>query len=845
MAQENTEPPTPPSPIDSLDVEAVLAKLSTSEKVDLLAGIDFWHTKAIPKHGIPSLRFTDGPNGVRGTRFFNGVPAACLPCGTALGATWNVPLLQEAGTLMGKETIAKGAHVILGPTVNMQRSPLGGRGFESFSEDPVLAGSSAAAIVNGIQETGVVASIKHFIANDQEHQRMAVDSIITERALREIYLLPFQIAVRDSKPGSFMSSYNKLGGTHVSENPRILDHILRKEWGWEGLIMSDWYGTYSTSEAINAGLDLEMPGPSRWRGQLVTHALMANKISKQTLDARVREVLRLVSRVAKTGVPGNAPEGSRDTPETSALLRKIGGESIVLLKNDNKALPLDKSKTVAVIGPNAKIAAYCGGGSATLLPYYATTPFDGIAAKASETKYSVGCYSHVLLPLLGQNLKTADGKVGVTFKAFTDPVEVSDRQPVDVIHLADTYMYLVDYYHPKLTEDLYWTEVEGFFTPDEDGDFEFGLTVHGTGKLFLDDELLIDNETVQRSGGSFFNVGTIEEVGVKNLKAGQTYKVKVEYASGVTSKLSDSDGVVSFGGGGIRIGGARVIDRTEEIEKAVALAKTVDQVVICAGLNKDWEQEGHDREHMDLPGRTNDLISAVAEANPNAVVVIQSGCPVRMPWADKVSSLAQAWYGGNETGNAIADVLFGDVNPSGKLPLSFPVRNEDNPAFLNYRSSHGRVLYGEDIYVGYRFYEATLKATQFPFGHGLSYTTFRLSDLAVTNDGTNLTVQVLVENTGDREGSEVVQVYIAQRAPCVKRPLKELKGFTKENIAAGQSKVVTVTIETKYATSYWDEERDTWVSEKDTYDVLVGTTSAETPLKASFEIEESKWWLGL
>lgn len=240
MAQENTEPPTPPSPVETLDVEAVLAKLSTNEKVDLLAGIDFWHTKAIPKHGIPSLRFTDGPNGVRGTRFFNGVPAACLPCGTALGATWNVPLLQEAGTLMGKETIAKGAHVILGPTVNMQRSPLGGRGFESFSEDPVLAGSSAAAIVNGIQETGVVASIKHFVANDQEHQRMSVDSIITERALREIYLLPFQIAVRDSKPGSFMSSYNKLGGTHVSENPRILGDILRKEWGWEGLIMSDW-----------------------------------------------------------------------------------------------------------------------------------------------------------------------------------------------------------------------------------------------------------------------------------------------------------------------------------------------------------------------------------------------------------------------------------------------------------------------------------------------------------------------------------------------------------------------------------------------------------------------------
>lgn len=498
-----------------------------------------------------------------------------------------------------------------------------------------------------------------------------------------------------------------------------------------------------------------------------------------------------------------------------------------------------------MIGPNAKISAYCGGGSATLLPYYAVTPFDGIAAKTDKMKYSVGCYSHVLLPLLGQNLKTKDGQIGVTFKAFTDPVDIIERQPVDIIHLADTYMYLVDYYHPKLTEDLYWAEVEGYFTAEEDGDFEFGLTVFGTGKLYLDDVLLVDNETVQRSGGSFFNVGTVEETGVKTLQAGQTYKLRVEYASGVTSKLQDSDGVVSFGGGGIRIGGARVINPADEIEKTVALAKSVDQVVLCVGLNKDWEQEGHDREHMDLPGYTNDLIFAVADANPNTVVVLQSGCPVRMPWAHKVSGLVQAWYGGNETGNAIADVLYGDVNPSGKLPLSFPVRNEDNPAFLNYRSSHGRVLYGEDIYVGYRFYEATLKATQFPFGHGLSYTTFQLSQLAITNDRTTLNVQVLVENTGDRDGSEVVQVYVAQRSPSVKRPLKELKGFKKEHIAVGQSKVVTVSIETKYATSYWDEERAMWVSEKDTYDVLVGTSSAETPLNASFEVEESKWWLGL
>jgi beta-glucosidase len=332
---------------------------------------------------------------------------------------------------------------------------------------------------------------------------------------------------------------------------------------------------------------------------------MAKKISQYTLDKRVREVLKLVSRVSKTGVPENAPEGSRDIPETASQLRRLSGESIVLLKNENGVLPLNKANTVSlkstlrlnvkgavanssqvgVIGPNAKIATYSGGGSASLLPYYAVTPFDGISAKAKEVKYSVGCYSHQRLPLLGPKLRTSDGEVGVTFKAFTDPVEVKDRQAVDVIHIVDTNMYLVDYYHPKLTEDLYWAEVEGFYTPDENGDYEFGLTVFGTGKLYIDDELLIDNETVQKSGGSFFNVGTVEETGVKSLTAGKAYKVKVTFASGVTSKLVNADGVVSFGGGGIRIGGAPVINARAEIEKSVELAKDVEDVVLCVGLN--------------------------------------------------------------------------------------------------------------------------------------------------------------------------------------------------------------------------------------------------------------------
>ncbi|KAL3422360.1 glycoside hydrolase family 3 [Phlyctema vagabunda] len=850
MAETNS-PPTPPFHIEPFEVEEVLQKLKTKEKIDLLSGIDFWHTKSIPRLHVPSIRLSDGPNGVRGTRFFNGSPAACLPCGTGLAATWDTELLREAGELMGEETKAKGAHVILGPTINMQRSPLGGRGFESLSEDPILAGTCAASLVSGIQETGVVASIKHFVGNDQEHERMAVNSIVTERALREIYLLPFQIAVRDSKPGSFMTSYNKVNGIHVNETPKFVQQILREEWGWEGLVMSDWYGTYSTTDSIEAGLDLEMPGPTRWRGLLLDHALISKKITQETLNQRVREVLKLVSRVSAIGVPENAPEGQRDTPETAKLLRKIAGDSLVLLKNEGNALPFKKDKTsqVAVIGPNAKIAAYCGGGSATLKPYYAITPFEGIVSKASDVKYSVGCYAHKMLPVLGTQLKTADGDIGITFKAFTSPPSIEDRQPVDTLHLVDTNMYLADYYHPKLTEDLWWAEVEAFFTPEESGKFEIGLTVFGTGKLYLDDELLVDNETTQRSGGSFFNVGTVEETGIKEVVAGQTYKIKVVYASGVTSKLVDADGVVSFGGGGIRIGGAKVITPQEEIEKAVALAGSVDQVVLCMGLNSDFEQEGHDRPHMDLPGLSDELIAAVAKANPQTIVVLQSGTPVSMPWESSVAGIIQAWYGGNETGNAIADVLFGDVNPSGKLPLSFPVHVEDNPAYLNYRSERGRVLYGEDIYVGYRFYESINRRTQWPFGWGLSYTSFGFSDLRIESltdkQKKIITVHTKVENTGEVDGAEVVQVYVSQRSPSIRRPVKELKGFEKIYVASGKSEVVRVQIERKYATSFWDEERDMWIEEAGTYDILVGNSSSNILLKQSFEVEQTSWWSGI
>ncbi|GAO15607.1 uncharacterized protein UV8b_04781 [Ustilaginoidea virens] len=834
-----------------LHVEQVLQKLTLSEKCDLLAGIDFWHTKALPKHGIPSLRMSDGPNGVRGTRFFNGVPSACFPCGTALGSTFNQALLEEAGRKMGQEALAKSAHVILGPTVNMQRSPLGGRGFESLGEDPFLAGLGAAALVRGIQSTGVQAAIKHFLCNDQEDKRMGVQSIVTERALREIYALPFQLAVRDARPGAFMTAYNGVNGTMCSENKKYLDGMLRKEWGWDGLVVSDWYGTYSTTAAVVAGLDVEMPGPPRFRGEALKFNASTDKPFPHVIDERVRAVLKLVKKVSGLGIQEFGPEEEANTPETAALLRRIGNESIVLLKNERNVLPLKREGKTLVVGPNAKVATYHGGGSAALPAYYAVTPYDGISGKLGlSPEYTVGAYTHRFLPLLGPQCTDPEGgRQGMRWTVYNQPPGTPDRTPVDVLFLSKTEMHLVDYHNPDLA-DVWYADMEGSLVAEEDCVYELGVVVAGTAKAFVDDELVVDNATKQVAGDAFFGTATREERGCFEMSKGATYRLRIEFASAPTYSLKAGDAQVP-GHGSLRVGGCKVIDGDEEIRKAVRLAEDHDQVVICAGLNSDWETEGADRSSMKLPGLLDQLISRVAAANPNTAVVMQTGTPEEMPWLDQTPAVIQAWYGGNETGNCIADVLFGDANPSGKLSLSFPRRLQDVPSFLNYRAEAGRTLYGEDVYVGYRYYELADRQVNFAFGHGLSYTTFAFSDLSVAVAEGKLTVTLEVRNTGSVRGSQVAQMYIQPRqAAKVNRPVKELRGFAKVELEAGETKTVTMTELEKYAAAYWDEERDQWCVEAGDYDVIVSDSSAvcdEGPsvVRASFAIGETYWWSGV
>lgn len=614
------------------------------------------------------------------------------------------------------------------------------------------------------------------------------------------------------------------------------------------------FGTYSTSDAINAGLDIEMPGKTRWRGEALAHAVSSNKVAQFKLDERVRNILNLVNWVEPLGIPEGAPEKALNRPEDQALMRRAAAESVVLLKNEQNALPLKKDGSVLVIGPNARIASYCGGGSASLAPYYLVTPFEGVAAKSTgEVKFSQGVYSHKELPLLGPLLKTTDGQTGFSFKVYNEPQSAGqERAVVDELHLVASSGFLMDYVNPKIKSMTYYVDMEGLFTPEDDGLYDFGVTVVGTGRLLVDGEVVVDNTKNQKQGSAFFGTGTIEKRGCKELKAGQTYKIVFEFGTAPTSDL-DTRGIVAFGPGGFRFGASRRVSEEELISAAVEQASTAEQVVIFAGLTSEWETEGYDRDHMDMPPGSDELISRVLAVNPNAVVVIQSGTPVTMPWANEARAIVQAWFGGNECGNGIADVLYGDVNPSAKLPITFPRRLQDNPSYVNFRSERGRVLYGEDVYVGYRFFEKSAVEPAFPFGHGLSYTSFSRSDLQVdtvpeqpqyAESGEPITGTVTVTNTGSVAGAEIVQLWIVSPPTEVNRPVRELKAFQKVFLQPGESKKVQLSVEKKIATSWWDEQREQWISEKGSYEVLVTGTGSEE-LRGGFDVGKTRFWLGL
>ncbi|KZT28632.1 glycoside hydrolase family 3 protein [Neolentinus lepideus HHB14362 ss-1] len=841
-------------------VPALVKKLRTEEKIQLLGAPDWWNTHAIERLEIPAVRMSDGPNGVRGSSHFQSTPAQCLPCATSLAATFDPELIHQVGAFLAAETKIKSSVILLAPTCNIQRNPLGGRAFESFSEDPHLSGTIAAAYVNGLQENGVAATIKHFVANDQEHERTAADSVLSERALREIYLYPFMLAQRDAKPWAFMTSYGRIDNVHCSENPRLLQDILRKEWGFDGLVMSDWYGTYSVAEALNAGLDLEMPGPSRWRTPLlVNHSLTAQKTSFKTLNTRVSTLLSFVQKVAKINpdvVYGDGVERSRDSPEARNFCRKLAAEGIVLLKNEGEVLPLrkEKARKVAIIGPNVKGRVISGGGSAALKPTYVVTPYQGLidnAPEGIELKYSVGCYAHRYLPTLENNLTTKEGQAGwlCTFYQHDESGEPV-KEPLASFVLQDTRIRLNDFLPKDLTPT--WTiKVEGNLTFEKTAEYELGLAVAGRAKLWVDGELAIDNWTKQTKGEFFYGQGTVEEKATLRFGANKSRAVSLEYtntfppATGADDEKADSQPALMRG---VRLGGAEKIDPDQAIDDAVKLATQCDAVVVVVGLTPEWESEGFDRPTLHLPGLQDKLIAKVAEANSNTIVCVQAGSAVAMPWISAVSGLVQTWYSGNEVGNALADVLYGNVNPSGRLTVTLPSRYEDIPAYPNLFSEDGRIHYREDLFVGYKYFDAKGVKPLFPFGFGLSYTRFTLSGPSLTKTSAKpfgLDVTVTVRNVGLRVGSEVVQVYVGLPDVGVTTPKRQLRAFAKaKDLAPGESKTIKLTLD-KYAVSFWDTPNHCWRASAGEYALYVGPSSDNLPLQCSFILEESFEWTGL
>ncbi len=822
------------------DTENLLHQMTLQEKIAMLAGTNDWYTVPIERLSIPSLKMSDGPNGARGAGgFSDGVKAACFPAEISLASTWNVELIERVGKALAEEAKMKGAQVLLAPTVNIQRSPLGGRNFECFSEDPYLTSRLAVAYITGLQSAGVGASLKHYVCNDEEFERFSISSEVRERALREIYLLPFQAAVREARPWTIMAAYNLINGIAASENSYLLTAILRDEWGFDGAVISDWFfSVKSTAPSVNAGLDLEMPTP-RWRGEQLLAAVEQGEVTEATIDTSVDRLLRLLAKANLFEHPEEVPEKDLDLPEQRTLIREAGAEGIVLLKNEQQTLPLQREQlsSLAMIGPNVHVAQIMGGGSAHVNVHYAITPFDGLKDKIGDqlsVRYEPGCTNDKLLPLLAieQLLAGTEGEAhGLAIDYFTT-AELGD-EPVS--HEIKTKSELS--WFGKMPEGIdpqhFSLRATGRFTPAESGTYTLGLVSVGLSRLFIDGREIIDNWTHQTRGTEYFSLGSTEVQATMAIEAGREYLFMLEFSKGDDVPL-----------GAVRVG-CQLPLPTDSIERAASLAADCDVAVVCVGFGGDWQSEGFDRSELGLPGEQDALIKRVAAANPRTVVVLNTGSPISMPWLDQVAAVVQAWYPGQECGNAIADVLFGDVNPSGKLAQTFPVRLEDTPTFLDFPGENGKIYYSEGLFVGYRSYEKKKLAPLFPFGFGLSYTSFNYSSLQLSaqriEPGENLQVSLAITNTGKRAGKEIVQLYIRDKQANLLRPEKELKAFTKLDLEPGEQKTATLAI-AREALAYYDDNTNEWVAEAGEFELLVGASSQDIRAAATFTLTSTARW---
>jgi beta-glucosidase len=796
-------------------VEDLLQRLTLEEKVSLCAGGEYMDTTAIDRLGVPSLKMADGPHGVRHDR------ATCFPTGVSIGSTWAPELIRLMGIALARETRARGRNMLLGPCVNIQRLPVGGRNFESFSEDPYLAARLAVAYVKGVQSQRVATSTKHYAANNQEWERTTISAEVGERALREIYLPAFKAAVQEADTWSIMAAYNKVNGHYCCANQHLLTGILKEEWGFRGFVVSDWSATHSTVKSAMAGLDLEMPGPGEYFSDALLEAVRNGEVPETVIDDKARRILRVVFLAGLFDGDPAQKEAQLDTPQHRKLARMVASDGIVLLKNEGGALPLDGEtmSKVAVLGPNAAEARLGGGGSSSVTPFYQVSVLDGI--KQQSGGIAIGYAVGATLPgevaaLPGKYLHPHGAPASLTGLRGTyfDNPDLAGKPVLVRTDAAIDFDWQDGAPAAGLPEDSFSVRWEGRFIPPRTGVYSLGLLSDDGSRLFINNEMVVDHWSAH---------GPSTRTHTMRMEGGQPYDVRLEYFE-------------EAGGARVTLGWTPPEDHLRE---AVSLARAADAAVVCIGLSWTIEGEGVDRQNMELPGAQAELIKAVAAVNDRTVVVFIGGTPIPMEdWIDDVEAVLFAGYPGQEGGHAVADVLFGKVNPSGKLPMTFPRALEDVPAMKTYPGSAGRARFEDGVYVGYRYFDTYHVEPMFPFGHGLSYTSFEYENLEISpvraGSGSAVKVGFDIINTGERVGQEVAQLYVHDRASRLGRPTKELKGFRKVRLAPGERRRVEFELGEE-AWSYFDPLAGGWIVEPGTFDLFIGSSSRDLRLEGVFE----------
>ncbi|MGO9216700.1 MAG: beta-glucosidase family protein [Streptosporangiaceae bacterium] len=843
-----------------------MAALPVEAKVRLLTGADSWRTYGDDILGLRPIVMSDGPAGVRGVTKDDRNPSASLPCPSALGATWDSELVRELAAALGAEARGKGIDVVLAPTINLMRTPLGGRGFECFSEDPVLSARIAAGYVTGLQSAGVGAAVKHYVGNDSETERWTYDARIAEAVLRELYLVPFEACVREAGAVMVMAAYNSVNGARMTEHQGLLRELLKGEWGFTGVVVSDWSAARSTVPTAEASLDLVMPGPRGPWGAALAEAVRSGAVAEEVIDDKVLRLLRLARQVGALDGPSldgtaldAAPGPARTEPAhiepahskparikqaqiepaqigpaqiEGALLRRAAAASLVLLRNKDQALPLDPAalRSVAVLGPNAVHPVIQGGGSAAVMPGGLSTPADALRAALAgqaEVTMAAGCETWEMVP-------------EPPSRTLQDPVS---GDPGVRVEYRDSGGALLGSEHRQSTMFAWWGDdglppgigwgeggtvtVLTTFRAENTGPHTVGAAGVGRLVLAVDGAMIADEETPVPADPVETMTRPGQVIGTVELTAGQEAAVRLDFrpSAGAEGPLA------------VRLGIVASPDGDGALDEAVRAAAAADLALVVAGSAETTESEGFDRETLRLPGRQDELIERVSAANPRTVVVVNAGMPVLMPWADRVAAVLSAWLPGQARGAARADVRLGRAEPGGRLPVTMPVREEDCPV-LRSVPDDGRLSYDEGLLIGYRGYDAAGTTPLFPFGHGLGYTSWSYESLAagspVLAAGADLTIAVTVRNTGDRPGREVVQAYVAGPA-ADGRPVRVLGAFGSAVAAPGDTAQVTLTIPARVFGRY-DERAARWTWPSGEFTIAVGRSSRDLRLRTAVDM---------